>query len=102
MTLARVAREMGYEQDEKLLREHVTKDPPLHIRRTLYQYRFPGRADNQTRDKEQVVYRGTRAGRGSQSRLLMVDQLWLWVLDNSPFSQAVTIVPRLIETQTQS
>lgn len=76
---------MDYEADERLLRDYVTADPPLHIRRTLDQYCFVNLDDTSKRDKDQVVYRGTLDKRDSrtQSRVIMVDQLWLWILDNS-------------------
>lgn len=35
---------------------------------------------------DQVVYRGTRAGHSfhtRNTRVVMVDQLWLWILDDS-------------------
>ncbi|RYP33752.1 hypothetical protein DL767_004619 [Monosporascus sp. MG133] len=88
MTLARVAEEMDYEADERLLREHVKADPPLHIRRTLDQYYFVTLDDTSQRDKDQVVYRGTRAG---YTRVVMVDQLWLWILDENTI---ITSFPR--------
>ncbi len=89
MTLAKVADEMDYEADERLLRDHVKADPPLHIRRTLDQYYFATLDDTSQRDKDQVVYRGTKAGRSLHShdtRVVMVDQLWLWILDDSSSS----------------
>lgn len=51
MNLARVADEMDYEADERLLRENVNKNPPLHIRRTLDQYYFLTLEDTSIRDK---------------------------------------------------
>ncbi|KAK6839337.1 hypothetical protein PG987_005203 [Apiospora arundinis] len=83
--VAQVAEQMDYEADERLLRDYVTADPPLHIRRTLDQYCFVNLDDTSKRDKDQVVYRGTLDKRDSrtQSRVVMVDQLWLWVLDNN-------------------
>lgn len=85
MTIARVADEMDFEADERLLRENVNRNPPLHIRRTIDQYYFPTLEDTSVRDKDQVVYRGTRAGRSfhtKNTRVVMVDQLWLWILDD--------------------
>ncbi|KAK8004927.1 hypothetical protein PG990_010964 [Apiospora arundinis] len=83
--VAQVAEQMDYEADERLLRDYVTADPPLHIRRTLDQYCFVNLDDTSKRDKDQVVYKGTLDKRDSrtQSRVVMVDQLWLWVLDNN-------------------
>ena len=86
INLSKVADEMDYEADERLLRDNLTKDPPLHIRRTLDQYYFLTLEDTSARDRDQVVYRGTRAGRSfhtRNTRVIMVDQLWLWILDDS-------------------
>jgi hypothetical protein len=91
--LARVADEMDYEADERLLRDNVNNNPPLHIRRTLDQYYFLTLDDTSVRDKDQVVYRGTRAGRSfhnRNTRVVMVDQLWLWILDDSEYSSSST------------
>ncbi|KAK8037255.1 CorA-like Mg2+ transporter protein [Apiospora marii] len=63
-TLAQVAEQMDYEADERLLRDFVKADPPLHIRRTLDQYYFVTLDDTSQRDKDQVVYRA----------LIIVDQ----------------------------
>ena len=82
MTLAKVFEEMDCESDERLLRDHVKAEPPLHIRRTLHQYYFATLDDTSQRDKDQVVHRGTKSGR-SNTRVVMVDQLWLWILDDS-------------------
>lgn len=82
---------MDYEADERLLRDFVKEDPPLHIRRTLDQYYFVTLDDTSQRDKDQVVYRGTldqKRETKSQSRVVMVDQLWLWILDDSMLPEA--------------
>jgi len=77
---------MDYEADERLLRDNLHSNPPLHIRRTLDQSYFLTLDDTAARDKDQVVYRETREGRSFYSmntRVVMVDQLWLWILDDS-------------------
>ena len=84
--LAMVADAMDYEADERLLRDNLHQNPPLHIRRTLDQSYFLTLDDTGVRDKDQVVYRGTRLGKSFHShntRVVMVDQLWLWILDDS-------------------
>lgn len=86
MAVARVVDQMDYYADEQLLRGYIKEDPPLHIRRTLDQYYFATLDDTSQRDKDQVVYRGTKAGQSHHShgtRVVMVDQLWLWILDDS-------------------
>ncbi|PVH86274.1 hypothetical protein DL98DRAFT_11413 [Cadophora sp. DSE1049] len=84
--LAMVADAMDYEADERLLRDNLHQNPPLHIRRTLDQSYFLTLDDTGVRDKDQVVYRGTRLGKSFHShntRVVMVDQLWLWILDDN-------------------
>ena len=91
LAAARVVDEMDYEADERLLRDNLNADPPLHIRRTLDQYYFLTLEDTSKRDRDQVVYRGTRAGNSfhnKNTRVVMVDQLWLWILDNRKKSPA--------------
>lgn len=89
MNIAKVADAMDYEADERLLRENLYKDPPLHIRRTLDQSYFLTLDDTENRDKDQVVYRETKAGKSFHTyntRVVMVDQLWLWILDGSEYT----------------
>ena len=81
MSIAKLYDEMDYEADERLLRDHLHQSPPLHIRRTLDQSYFWTLEDTTARDKDQVVYRGTKAGKNWNARVVMVDQLWLWILD---------------------
>jgi hypothetical protein len=86
MTLAQIADEMDFEADQRLVYDNINTSSPLHIRRTLDQYYFLNLEDTSVRDKDQVVYRGTKPGRKShsqQARVVMVDQLWLWILDDS-------------------
>ncbi|KAL8367529.1 hypothetical protein RB599_003421 [Gaeumannomyces hyphopodioides] len=94
MQLARVAEAIDSEMDEKLLKENLYKEPPLHARRTLDQYYFLTLEDTSVRDRDQVVYRETWDRRGSygrSTRVVMVDQLWLWVLDDNTI---ITSFPR--------
>ncbi|RDL33145.1 uncharacterized protein BP5553_08584 [Venustampulla echinocandica] len=94
MGVAQVADEMDYEADERLLRENLHVDPPMHVRRTLDQSYFLTIDDTAVRDRDQVVYRETREGRSFYSmntRVVMVDQLWLWILDDNTI---ITSFPR--------
>ena len=72
-----------YAQDTKMLRSFVHHDSPLHIRRTLDQFYFHTLENTSNRDCDQVVHRGTRAAKEGKTRIIMVDQLWLWILDDS-------------------
>ena len=71
--------------DERHITEHLHSSPPLHMRRTLDQYYYPTVEDTTVRDQDQVVCRGTRSKTdpGATARVVMVDQLWLWILDES-------------------
>jgi len=69
--------------DEKLLRKYLCSERPVHVRRTLDQSYYWTLKDTQMRDRDQVVYRATHK-RGIIPRIprvVMVDQLWLWILD---------------------
>ncbi|ROW09329.1 hypothetical protein VPNG_05850 [Cytospora leucostoma] len=92
LALARLWEAMYTEVNDRLLRHGLaTKDSnsesPLHVRRTLDQVYFVNSKDTTERDKDQVVYRATRkpfkdAGHGDATRIMMVHQLWLWILDD--------------------
>ncbi|KAI1080443.1 hypothetical protein F5B20DRAFT_580109 [Whalleya microplaca] len=94
MTVASVAEDLDYEADERLLCGNIHRDPPLHVRRTLDQYYFLTLDDTSARDKDQVVYRSTKSSRNSRAyntRVVMVDQLWLWIIDDNTI---ITSFPR--------
>jgi hypothetical protein len=79
---------MAFEADERLIRHSLRGefDSPLHIRRTLDQSYFLTLEDTTTRDKDQVVYRATKPSIRhpyNVTRVVMVDQLWLWILGES-------------------
>jgi len=67
--------------NEKLLRYHVPGRPWLHVRRTLDQAYYPTFADTEARDSDQVVEKYSRKRGWTDHRVLMVDQLWLWILN---------------------
>ena len=68
--------------DEKLLRSYLFGELPIHIRRTLDQSYYHTLQNTESRDRDQVVYRYTGKVLGFKNPLLMmVDQLWLWVVD---------------------
>lgn len=89
LDIAKLYEAMDIEPDVRLLTEHLhpsdTKSPPLHGRRTLDQSYYSKLNNTGRRDEDQVVYRGTKAGNNiyRTTRVVMVDQLWLYVLDDS-------------------
>ncbi|KAH6847617.1 hypothetical protein B0I37DRAFT_375478 [Chaetomium sp. MPI-CAGE-AT-0009] len=83
--------------EEQLAMQYLHAEPPMHPRRTLDQAYYGALRSTGTRDRDQVVYRGTTPqphdciGMDAcpqcnedirmTPRIIMVDQLWLWVLD---------------------
>ncbi len=141
---ARLYEAMSVFRDEQLLKKYLHHNPPLHTRRTLDQSYYWILKSTKARDRDQVVYRGTRMvpdfshtlqqvqeaqeevsrlkfwqkqpeprGRlewkyhwretdkhGCEQcrseirkvpRLIMVDQLWMWILDESTI---ITLFPK--------
>jgi hypothetical protein len=76
---------------ECYLSEFLKDDPPLHPRRTLDQFYYPSLNDTKGRDADQTISKWTGSGLGASGRpsaandslMIMVDQLWCWVLDDS-------------------
>ena len=75
----------GADSDERLLRVHLISERPVHIRRTLDQSYYWTLKDTSLRDRDQVVYRATNQPNQVPRipRVVMVDQLWMWILDGS-------------------
>lgn len=82
----------------KLIWVFLGHDPPINYRRTLDQYQYPSIHDTRARDDDQVLYKLTKEklpDRTSVSKfgvqneeddvlngnLLMVDQLWMWIME---------------------
>jgi len=98
---AKLFEAMDSHSDERLIYENLHEHPPLHPRRTLDQSYYGALKNTQTRDRDQVVYRATtpqphacirdEARKCAQCqedvrmvpRVIMVDQLWMWILDES-------------------
>jgi len=76
---------LDIEPDLRVVADYLFHNPPLHPRRTLYQSVHYSRVDIPSRDENQVVFRESIGGTGlfGTLRLLMVDQLWLYILDES-------------------
>jgi len=88
LEVAKVYEAMDIEPDVRILRDNLhphNKNPPLHARRTLDQSYYWKLENTGKRDEDQVVYRGTKAGKSiyRTTRVVMVDQLWLYILDES-------------------
>ena len=72
--------------DEMLMRAYLPNSQSahsthnlLHIRRTLDQFYYHA-ISTESRDEDQVVYRYTRDNKPHETKVFMVDQLWLWTL----------------------
>lgn len=51
---------------------------------TLDQYYYPTIADTDERDKDQVLSKFLdKQGKQSDRKILMVNQLWIWIIDES-------------------
>jgi hypothetical protein len=114
----------GY-ADEKLIEKYLNRRPPLHPRRTLDQSYYWTLKDTCSRDRDQVVYRGTAPNpkllhHGCKKedpivkdkecrqctenvkkvpRVVMVDQLWMWILDESMFFPCMNLQNHLGHSQ---
>lgn len=107
-TAAALMEAMDSHNEEMLVLRYLHAQPPLHPRRTLDQSYYGALKSTRARDRDQVVYRGT-VGEGHDCvgmdacercnedirkvpRIIMVDQLWLWVLDESELALGRTEV----------
>jgi hypothetical protein len=95
-------------QEEQLLKGCLHHDPPFHPRRTLDQSYYWTLKTTKKRDRDQVVYRSTAPKQQDRHsgnhlvnieepckdchdysrkipRVIMVDQLWLWILEGSTY-----------------
>ena len=82
----------GRSMESKLIWQYLTSNLPLHCRRTLDQFGYPSLRNTASRDADQVLYRRTKlitsmygALEDVVAKVLMVDQLWLWILDGGEF-----------------
>lgn len=89
--------------DTSVVEAYLEHERPIHCRRTLDQYRYYMLEDTEARDLDQVVYKWARQqqhdkaasredGRAEKNvfaarnrPVIMVDQLWLWVLPDGEF-----------------
>ena len=77
----------------ELIRGYVTAPNPVHCRRTLDRFAYPMLDSTETRDLDQVSYRwGKRLRPELQPKdrpIIMVDQLWLWLLQDGIISRSL-------------
>lgn len=79
--------------DELILLAYLNVLSSIHPRRTLDHSRYPTLEgdDINTRDRDQVVFRHTKS-MGLKPRLMMVDQLWMWIIDDSKSTSYMGLV----------
>ncbi|KAI1171710.1 hypothetical protein F4777DRAFT_43189 [Nemania sp. FL0916] len=95
----------GIEEDDRnslLIQAYLGDKFPLHCRRTLDQYTYHMMGNTETRDTTQVMFKwqkelGNIEKTDAQNfPLLMVDQLWLWVLEEDEI--VITSLPNTWES----
>jgi hypothetical protein len=87
--------------DRDLLREYLYHKSPLHDRRTLNQAYYYNHSTTETLSDGQVIQRITSSANDpGEEKMIMVDQLWLWVIKGSKTNAdgIVTPEPDLIIT----
>ncbi|KAE8353501.1 hypothetical protein BDV28DRAFT_148002 [Aspergillus coremiiformis] len=113
----------GSHVETRVIWKFLGAEPPIHIRRTLDQYGYPNLRSTVSRDDDQMLWKRTRKAvdlshdRGTipsqdhpdasktfiDGKVLMVDQLWLWVVDDKtvvtffPKQEATTAEDKLYE-----
>ncbi len=109
LSAAALLEDMEFHVEEQLTLRYLHENPPLHPRRTLDQFYYGALKNTGTRDRDQVVYRETtpeqhkcnvkyescnQCGEDIRKvpRLVMVDQLWLWILDESSCNSVTVLV----------
>jgi hypothetical protein len=88
-----------------LIKAYLHHRPPLHIRRSLDQFYYLSmkEADIRARDRDQVVYNFAKRKLLEQKKntethdhpIVMVDQLWMWIIGNGKFSRQGSHISRL-------
>lgn len=109
--------------ESKLIWKLLGNEPPIHIRRTLDQFGYPNLRSTVARDDDQMLWKRTKKkvnlsefnsalhveddsdkhGPFMDGKVLMVDQLWLWIIDEKtvvtffPHQEATTAEGKLYE-----
>ena len=88
----RVKKHRVYSQeDTSFLRKYINHESPAHDRRTLDQSYYYNLRKPQSQNNDKVILQYTKNVPEMTSKMIMVDQLWLWVLDGNTI---VTAFPR--------
>ncbi|KAL4785477.1 hypothetical protein BJX76DRAFT_324360 [Aspergillus varians] len=99
--------------ESKLIWKFLGNEPPIHVRRTLDQFGYPNLRSTVARDDDQMLWKRTKKTinlndelgnsipfqdgpdpqnpRFVDGKVLMVDQLWLWIVDQKT---VVTFFPK--------
>lgn len=95
---SRIVLTTGESAQRALIKAYLKKDvrtgeaPGLHVPRTLDQFYYHSLGDTDRRDGDQVIYRQQKKGlkktrtNPTQYMICMVNQLWLWVVDDGKIS----------------
>jgi hypothetical protein len=72
----------------------LSPEKPLHLRRTLDQFYYAHTANTRDRDTDQIVskYGPDKDNKGHRV-ILLVDQLWLWILGSKCFKMPCSTIP---------
>jgi hypothetical protein len=67
--------------DACLIRAYLKNTKGLHVRRTLAQSQYSMLSNTEERDRDQILLKHSKG----MAKIVMVDQLWLWIFDGSNF-----------------
>lgn len=82
----RDSKEIRESADECLIRAYLRKtEGGLHVRRTLDQSYYSMLPSTEERDVDQILIKRIK-DKGGSLKVVMVDQLWLWLFDGMPGS----------------
>jgi len=87
---------MDSHTDEKLIEKYLNYEPPLHPRRTLDQSYYWTLKDTCSRDRDQVVYRGTAPSRKLLHHACVKDPTKKKEPDCAQCTENVKKVPRIV------
>ena len=80
--------------DRDLLREYLYHKSPLHDRRTLSQAYYYNHSTTESLGNGQVIQRTTSSANDpGEEKMIMVDQLWLWVIKGSKTNADGIVTP---------